>query len=489
MGRTAVLAVKIVGDSAGASKAFKSVDDDLTRMQSGFDGLVGPATVATAAIAAGAGYAAKAAGDLAEAQNKVDVVFGQSADQISSWAATAATSMGLSTSAALTAAGSFGTMFTQLGFSNKAAVDMSTGMVGLASDLASFHNVAGGATAVTDMMSAAMRGEYDSIQALIPTINANAVATQAMETTGKTSAAALTEQEKAAAAYQLILEGAGPAVGDFARTQDGAANSTRTAKASMDDAAAALGTALLPAVVSVTTALTALAGWMTQNQTVVLALTAVVAAFSVTIVAVKAATVAWTVAMNAMKVAIGLVTIVQWAWTVATNAYAIAAIAAGVASMLVYWPVLLIIAAIAAAIAVIVLIVKKWDVLEAAFRAGAAWLKNVFVGAWNSVSNAISTVVGWLKSAYDWVKKIIGGGLDKIASIIPGGNMVITQTAPSVNTQQGGGGSGSPRTNIGTLVYYGTGDTARDARALKRLLEAEDLEQGRSRGQATAVAW
>ncbi len=490
MSRSAILAVKIVGDASGAQKAFNDTDRDLQKLSSGFDALVGPATVATAAIVAGAGYAAKAASDLEESQNKVNVVFGKSADEINQWASTAATSMGLSTQAALDVAGSFGTMLTQLGFTSDEAANMSTGMTQLAADISSFHNVQGGAAAVTDMMSAAMRGEYDSIQAVIPTLNAAAVQNRALEDSGKTSAAALTEQEKAAATMALIMEGAGPAVGDFAATQDSAANSTRIAKAEFDNAAASLGTALLPVVVGVTGALTTLATWIASNTELVIAITAVVGAFSAAILVAKAVTTAFTIAQNVMRVALGLAKVAQIAYTVATNAYAIAAIAAGAASMIAYWPILLIIAAIAAVIAIIVIVVKKWDDIIAAMKKVYEFIKSKFLAVWDSISGAIQGVVDWIQNFIDKIGNAIskmGDFIDKInpfksgLSLFSSVQMVPAPAGPTAGTH-------GPTTQI-TIQVEGAADPYRLSRLLVRQLEDYNLVQGRSANAPLAGAW
>lgn len=220
---------------------------------SGFGAMFKKAVVpAMAAAGAAAGvFLAKSVSDasnLQETLSKVTTIFGDSADEIVDWSKTAATSMGLSQEAALDAAGSFGNLFQQIGFATGVSQDMSTNLVGMASDLASFHNIAGGAAEVTDMMSAAMRGEYDSLQRVIPTINAAAVEQKALAQTGKDSAKELTNQEKAAATYALIMEGAGAATGDFARTSDGLANQQRILSANFDNISATVGAALLPAV-------------------------------------------------------------------------------------------------------------------------------------------------------------------------------------------------------------------------------------------------
>lgn len=477
--RGAVLAVKITGDASGAERAFRDTDDHVKGLSGRLDSLVGPATIALGAITAGAGFAAKAASDLAETQSKVGVVFGESAGEIQSWADTAAQSMGMSTQAALDAAGSFGTMFTAIGFTKDEAVGMSTGLTQLAADLASFHNVSGGAAQVTDMMSAAMRGEYDSIQALIPTINAAAVQNAALEASGKTSAAALTEQEKAAATMQLIMEGAGPAVGDFARTQDGAANSTRTAQAEMENAAAALGTALLPAVTLVTGAMQSMASWVTQNQTVAAALIGVIAALAAAVLAASVATRVFTAAQMAAKAAMVVVRAAQIAWTVATNAYALSAIAAGAATLFAYWPVLLIIAAIAALIAVVILIVKNWDKLVAAFKTGAAWIRGAFVAAWDAVIGAIQRVIGWFQRLWDKVKSVgdtIGNVLDKINPFNAAVGAAFAPV-PTVATTRGAAptSSGSGRM---TITVNGVANPQIVARELATLIKGANVRTG-----------
>lgn len=484
--RAAVLAVKITGDGSGAAKAFRETDDHVKGLSGNLDALTGPATVAMAAITAGAGFAAKAASDLEETTSKVGTVFGATAGEIEAWASTAAKSMGMSKQAAMDAAGSFGTMFTALGFTTTEAAGMSTNMTQLAADLASFHNVSGGAAQVTDMMSAAFRGEYDSIQALIPTINAAAVEQKALEDTGKTSAKALTEQEKAAATLALVMEGAGPAVGDFARTSDGAANSSRTAQAALSDAAAALGTALLPAVTAAAGALTGLAAWLTENQTAALVLAGVVGGLAAAIVIASTATKVFQTVTLAMKAAMGIVKAAQIAWTIATNAYTISAIAAGVASMFAYWPILLIVAAIAAVIAIIVVVVKKWDVLVDAMKTAANWIKSVFVGAWDAVVGAIQNVIEWFERLWEKVRSIgdsIGGVMDKINPFtsMVGGNAVLIG-APSVSARAG------TATTVNINVE-GVADPYALARLLTRQMADYAHVQGRSAGAPLAEAW
>lgn len=225
----------------------------------------------------------RAASDLNETMNKTNTVFGEGAGAVSKWSESAAEAMGLSQQEALAAASGFGTLFNQLGFGANASKDMSTGLVQASADIASFHNVAGGAAEVSQLMSSAFIGEYDALQKYIPTINAAAVEQQAMTQTGKKTAKQLTASEKAAATYSLILEGMGPAAGDFAKTSDEMANSQRTTSAEWKDAQAALGQGLIPVVTKITQVLTKLVSWMSENTGAVYVFAAAVTALGIAV--------------------------------------------------------------------------------------------------------------------------------------------------------------------------------------------------------------
>lgn len=218
--------------------------------------MAGAVGAGTAALG-GAVYSAKqfvnAASDQEEALNKNRVIFGDNARAIEAWANTADTSLGLSKRAALDATGTFGNLFTQLNISTGEAQKMSTSIVGLAADFASFHNA--DITQVIEAQTAAFRGEYDALQRFVPTINAATVNQKALEMgLGKTTKE-LDAQDKALATYRLIIEGAGAAQGDFARTSGELANQQRILDAQMENLRANIGSALVPAFAKATTAL------------------------------------------------------------------------------------------------------------------------------------------------------------------------------------------------------------------------------------------
>lgn len=186
-----------------------------------------------------------AASDFNETASKAGQIFASSYGKVQQWSKTAAVSMGLSQSAALDAAAGFGNMFTQLGFAGDAAADMSTKTVQMAADLGSFNNLP--TADVAEKISGAFRGEYDSLQALIPNISAARVEQEAMTETGKTNVAALTAAEKATAVLTIVQQDGAKAMGDYARTADGAANTEKTLAARFEDTKVAIGEKLLPA--------------------------------------------------------------------------------------------------------------------------------------------------------------------------------------------------------------------------------------------------
>lgn len=246
------LQVVITGDASGAKGAFKDAEggadsfgskmSDLGGKLMGFGAKMSVGVTLPLALLGKAAF--NAASDMNESMSKVDAIFEGNAGKIRRWADGAAEDFGQSSRSALDAAGSFGNMFLQLGIGIEPATKMSKKMTELASDFASFHNA--DITEVIQAQSAAFRGEYDALQRFVPTINAAAVETKALAMTGKDNADSLTQQEKAAATYALMMEGAGKALGDFDRTAGGAANKQRQLTAKFEDAKAKIGEALIP---------------------------------------------------------------------------------------------------------------------------------------------------------------------------------------------------------------------------------------------------
>ena len=92
------------------------------------------------------------------------------------------------------------------------------------------------------------------LKALGIVLNEATVQARAMELSGKANAAALTQQEKAAATMALIAQAAGVAVGDLERTQDSSANTARRVTAEFLNLRDGLAMAVMPALNAVLSA-------------------------------------------------------------------------------------------------------------------------------------------------------------------------------------------------------------------------------------------
>lgn len=208
------------------------------------------AGIATGAAVAGIAVvkfgldAAHATSDLNESVSKAGVVFGRSADQVIRFGDTAAKSVGLSKQAAIEAAATFGNLFVALKVGQQPAADMSTKLIQLSGDLASFNNV--DPAQVLEDLRSGLLGETEPLRKYGVALNAASVEQEAMKETGKKSAAQLTEGEKVIARYKLILDNTTTAQGDFGRTANGLANSQRIANAQFKDFQANVGKLFIP---------------------------------------------------------------------------------------------------------------------------------------------------------------------------------------------------------------------------------------------------
>jgi phage-related protein len=203
-------------------------------------------SIVTGAVGA-AGFAlGNFASDQNEALNKVNVVFPKSSKVIQDWAETSAESMGLSETAALSAAGTFGNLFTAMDIGEKPSLDMSTNLTQLASDLASFNNISTDEALIK--LRAGIVGEAEPLRTLGVNISAVATEQKALQLGFKKQNGVFTAAQKAQANYALILEQTGKAQGDFARTSDGMANQQRTLGATFQDAMADIGQAFVPII-------------------------------------------------------------------------------------------------------------------------------------------------------------------------------------------------------------------------------------------------
>lgn len=249
------ITINVLGDVRDLQKKLGTATSDLGRLgkasskagsilKGSLKAAAGGALLAGVAIAKFGGDSIAAASDLNETISKTKAIFGQATPEVMKFGRTAATSLGLSNNEALTGLSTFGNFFNQIGIGTQKSAELSKGFVRMSADLASFNNAA--PVEVMEALAAATRGEYDSLQKYIPTINAAAVEQKALAMTGKDNAKALSAQDKALALNALALKGQGKAAGDFKRTSGGLANQQKILAAQFENVKAKIGTALLP---------------------------------------------------------------------------------------------------------------------------------------------------------------------------------------------------------------------------------------------------
>lgn len=207
--------------------------------------------VASAAVVGFLANAVDAASDLQESIGKTDVVFGDNADEVKDWAQGTAKSIGISKQAALEAAGTYGNLFRAFGIGKDKATDMSTTLVDLAADLASFNN-----TSTEDAINAlrsGLSGETEPLKRYGVALSDVRLKAKALELGIYDGVGALDTATKSQAAYELILQDTALAQGDFSRTSEGLANQQRILQAQIEDVSAEVGTQLLPIIAALVT--------------------------------------------------------------------------------------------------------------------------------------------------------------------------------------------------------------------------------------------
>lgn len=193
------------------------------------------------------------ASDLEEVQNVVDVTFGQGAAQIEEFAETASTAFGLTELQTKQFSGTIGAMVKSMGLTEKEALDMSTALVGLTGDMASFYNL--DHETAFEKIRSGISGETEPLKQLGINMSVANLEAYALSKGIRTAYKDMSEAEKVNLRYGYIMQQTADAQGDFVRTQDSYANQVRILQNNLDTMAANIGSALIPA-------LTSAVGWL-----------------------------------------------------------------------------------------------------------------------------------------------------------------------------------------------------------------------------------
>lgn len=266
MARTTLeMFIKIVGANKVA-KALDNVSDSAKRThnqvekntKSNAKFAAGMSGLGKTAIAGGALFAAKSLADFSlaaiqaassaqEAAGAFGTTFGNAAEQLNKELAKNANLFGLTQSEAQQLISVFGSVAQGIGFTQQESADLSSELFVLAGDIASFNNITAGAEPVLQAFRSALVGEREALKTYGIAITEAEVQTKAFEQTGKTSADALTRQEKALATTELLFERATVQIGNAQREASGFAAQTLIARSATQELREEIGEELLPA--------------------------------------------------------------------------------------------------------------------------------------------------------------------------------------------------------------------------------------------------
>lgn len=245
------LMVRCGADFSGLTKATKRAQVSMGAMQKSAAVLKGAmrslGLVVGAAAMIGFGKSCvKAASDLAEVQNVVDVTFGSMSSQINQFARNAIESFGMSEKSAKQYTGTMGAMLKSMGLSTSAAAGMSIKIAGLAGDLASFYNLS--SDDAFAKIRSGISGETEPLKQLGINMSVANMQAYALSQGMKKSYATMTQAEQATLRYNYLMNATADAQGDFARTSGSWANQTRVLSERFNQLKTSLGQGLIQAL-------------------------------------------------------------------------------------------------------------------------------------------------------------------------------------------------------------------------------------------------
>lgn len=238
---------KIASDSRNAAEKSNSLGKNLINAGKSI-GKVGKelTTKLTLPIIAAATASFKLASDLNESMNKVDVAFKDSAKQVKDWSETTLIKYGIAKGSALDMAATFGDMSTSMGLTTRDAANMSTELVGLAGDLASYKNIS--ISEAETGLNGIFTGETESLKRLGIVMTEANLQQYALSKGIKKKVQDMTEDEKVMLRYKYVLNATKNSQGDFVRTGGGAANQMRILGQSLKELGETMGQNLIPLV-------------------------------------------------------------------------------------------------------------------------------------------------------------------------------------------------------------------------------------------------
>ena len=202
-------------------------------LQDAFSGLI---DIGSAAI--------ESASNLEKVQNALDVTFGDDAGRVEAWAASAREQFGLTELQAKQYTSTLGAMLKGMDMSGPQMLEMSTGLAGLAADMASFYNM-DSETAFNEI-SKGLTGQSDKLRQLgVDLSDANMEAYALSEGMGKTFQQ-MSSGEQAVLRYQYLMKETAAVQGNFAKTSESLAGNMQMLETNWNEFLAGVGEKMEP---------------------------------------------------------------------------------------------------------------------------------------------------------------------------------------------------------------------------------------------------
>lgn len=222
--------------------------------------LAGAATAAVYGGVRGFKYLINQGSALAESNNAISKVFGESAKDITDYGKTTAVTAGISRREFQQLATVTGAVLKNQGVSTKETAELTIELTKRAADMASVFD-----TDVKDALEAinsGLRGESEPLTRFGVDLRQTAVNAEGLRLGLAATNKELTEEDKALARVSLLMSQTEDISGDFVDTSDQLANSQRILTSVLGDSAAEIGLILLPAADAVSAILRDWAIWL-----------------------------------------------------------------------------------------------------------------------------------------------------------------------------------------------------------------------------------
>lgn len=247
------LKVRITGDATDFDLALSDAQKSLVKFSKQAAELGKTmSTYVTAPLLAAGAASIKMASDFNESLNKVDVSFKSASGSVTEFAKTSLKSYGIASGTALDMASNFGDMATSMGLGVGEASKLSTSLVGLAGDMASFKNIR--IDVAQTALNGIFTGETESLKRLGIVMTEANVKAYAFSQGITKQYETMSQAEKVMLRYQYVMSVTKNAQGDFQRTNENAANQMRMFGEGVKQLSAEIGQVMLPAVTSITKA-------------------------------------------------------------------------------------------------------------------------------------------------------------------------------------------------------------------------------------------